>query len=555
MSSPALPAPRVALANRSTLSPAHFAVRGPLLAALLLAEIIFLSLRFDSQSLVGRSEVWAVAVRQVPGLVRLAGVAGLSAVLFAALRRRSQKLPTVPPPTGQALVLLTTHFLALGLFTAATALILEGPVHYGPHAEWWALTWAVLGGSVLLSWAGLLVAPAQWLPLIQHTWRTLLGGVAVGIAVACGTRVTSELWASLGTATLHVSALLLRLVTPGTVCRPEDSILGTSTFQVEIAPACSGYEGIALVTVFLSVYLWLFRRQLRFPAALVLLPVGVAVIWLANALRIALLIVVGTWLSPALALGGFHSQAGWLAFLAVSLGLVAVSRRSRLFQCETATVPQEPTAEEPTTAYVLPLLGLLLTQMITAALHEGFDSLLPLRVLVVGGCLWYYRRQYDQPLWCWSWSAAAVGVIAFACWALLEPLYQAPSASDSLPTHLAELPPWAAGAWLLLRVLHSVVLVPMAEELAFRGFLLRRLIAADFQAVSLRRFALLSFVILSLCFGALHSRWLAGSLCGMLFALAVYRRGRLADAVLAHAVANALIAACVLLGGAWYFWN
>jgi hypothetical protein len=40
----------------------------------------------------------------------------------------------------------------------------------------------------------------------------------------------------------------------------------------------------------------------------------------------------------------------------------------------------------------------------------------------------------------------------------------------------------------------------------------------------------------------------------MLYALALSRRGRLSDAVLAHATTNALLAAYVLTTGAWSLW-
>jgi membrane protease YdiL (CAAX protease family) len=56
-------------------------------------------------------------------------------------------------------------------------------------------------------------------------------------------------------------------------------------------------------------------------------------------------------------------------------------------------------------------------------------------------------------------------------------------------------------------------------------------------------------------FGALHGRWLAGTLAGLCYALALYRRGRLGDAVLAHATTNALIAADVLATGTWSLWS
>jgi CAAX prenyl protease-like protein len=102
-------------------------------------------------------------------------------------------------------------------------------------------------------------------------------------------------------------------------------------------------------------------------------------------------------------------------------------------------------------------------------------------------------------------------------------------------------------------VVGSVVTVPIAEELAFRGYLLRRLISADFDELA-PRFTWLSFLLSSFLFGVLHGRWLAGTAAGMLYAWAMYRRGRLADAVIAHATTNALIAADVLILGNWNYW-
>ena len=112
-----------------------------------------------------------------------------------------------------------------------------------------------------------------------------------------------------------------------------------------------------------------------------------------------------------------------------------------------------------------------------------------------------------------------------------------------------------AVVWLIARVLGSVVVIPLAEELAFRGYLLRRLVAADFRTVSPDRLTGVAFVISSMAFGALHGRWLAGTLAGVCYALAFCRRGRIGDAVLAHATTNALIAGDVLATGAWSLWS
>ena len=113
---------------------------------------------------------------------------------------------------------------------------------------------------------------------------------------------------------------------------------------------------------------------------------------------------------------------------------------------------------------------------------------------------------------------------------------------------------WAL-AWLAARTVGSVITVPIAEELAFRGYLIRRLVAADFWKVPPGHFTPAALFGSSILFGALHRRWLAGSLAGLLFSLALSQRGRVSDAVLAHATTNALIAATVIATGRWALWT
>jgi membrane protease YdiL (CAAX protease family) len=62
-------------------------------------------------------------------------------------------------------------------------------------------------------------------------------------------------------------------------------------------------------------------------------------------------------------------------------------------------------------------------------------------------------------------------------------------------------------------------------------------------------------LISSAIFGALHgSRWLTGVVAGILYAIALLRRGRIGDAVAAHATTNALIAVDVLVFHHWQLW-
>jgi CAAX prenyl protease-like protein len=90
-----------------------------------------------------------------------------------------------------------------------------------------------------------------------------------------------------------------------------------------------------------------------------------------------------------------------------------------------------------------------------------------------------------------------------------------------------------------LRGLGSVVLVPIAEELAFRGYLLRFL--SSTPRLSPYVSALLALVVSSMAFGLLHERWLAATLAGLAYGLLVQKTGRLQDAIAAHMVSNMVL--------------
>ena len=69
---------------------------------------------------------------------------------------------------------------------------------------------------------------------------------------------------------------------------------------------------------------WLLysRRELRLGRALLLVPASLLASWLMNLVRLAVLIAIGSAGYPAVALGGFHSQAGWILFRCVALGFL-----------------------------------------------------------------------------------------------------------------------------------------------------------------------------------------------------------------------------------------
>jgi len=107
-------------------------------------------------------------------------------------------------------------------------------------------------------------------------------------------------------------------------------------------------------------------------------------------------------------------------------------------------------------------------------------------------------------------------------------------------------------AWIGVRALGSTLVIPVVEELAFRGFLFEWLAApAGAGDTPAGRVPWLALVVSSLAFGTMHRSFALGALAGLAFGALRAWRGRLGDAVVAHAAANAVIAAVAVLGGRW----
>jgi exosortase E/protease (VPEID-CTERM system) len=540
----------------ATLSSAPGIGRPALVALVLVAEMLHLSLLVESPD--AGSGLLAAALAQLPVLGKVAIVA--AGALLLLLSPRAADLGRLLQPADARPVWrlwLVANLVAYAALVSHTVSMFGAQRAGDPASASDLAAWLALATLVVGTWA-LAVAPGErWLAFARREWPALLVALGAGALTFGASLLAQSYWRPLARGTLDLAYRMLRPFYPQVEREPVSGMIGTPKLIVEIAPSCSGYEGIALITVFTAVYLWLFRGRLRFPHALLLLPVGIVTIWLANAVRIAALVAVGTSISPAIAVQGFHSQAGWIAFTTIALGMIFVAHKLlRLPEAEPAGQPvvvdtvRHPPDSAP--ALLVPQLVLLGMSVIAAAFSAGFAFLYPLAILAAVAALISYREHYRALTWTVSPAAVGIGIAVFAMWMALEP---APAAGDGdLGARLASLPFWIAALWLACRLVGSVLLVPVVEELAFRGYLLRKLVSADFASVSPRHFTWLSFIGSSILFGLMHDRWLAGTLAGAMFAGAVYLRGRLSDAIVAHAVANGLIAGAVLGFGQWQLW-
>ena len=108
---------------------------------------------------------------------------------------------------------------------------------------------------------------------------------------------------------------------------------------------------------------------------------------------------------------------------------------------------------------------------------------------------------------------------------------------------------------LLLRGLRAALIVPIVEELFWRAWLMRWLIAADFATVPLGRYSARAFCIVAVLFASEHGPyWDVGLAAGVLYNWWMIRTRSLGDLILAHGVTNACLSLFVVAAGKWEYW-
>jgi hypothetical protein len=193
------------------------------------------------------------------------------------------------------------------------------------------------------------------------------------------------------------------------------------------------------------------------------------------------------------------------------------------------------------------------------------------RTFLGAGLVCWMIPRVREMRWAFSLEAVLAGVAVFVLWVGLHPWV--PTLGKVLTAvGLGALAPgggsedgwnpfriWGEGSFLawsfvIIRLAGSSLVVPPLEEVFYRSFLYRLVVRQDFEAVSMRQFDPRAFIGVSVIFGLAHQEWLAGILCGALYQGLVLRRGRLGDAMVAHAITNFLLGLWVIGRDAWHFW-
>jgi len=180
----------------------------------------------------------------------------------------------------------------------------------------------------------------------------------------------------------------------------------------------------------------------------------------------------------------------------------------------------------------------------------------PVQTLICAALLLWFWREYELRAPMKALFAIGIGLLVFALWiAPQQFLGFSPRLTGFDPEVFASQPALYWGT-VIFRFLRLVVVVPLVEEIFWRGFLLRYLINEKFTEVPIGAFSWFSFGVVTLAFGFTHSPadWIAALVTGALYNLVAYRTRSLASCVVAHAVTNLLLGAWIMGTRQWGFW-
>jgi len=185
-----------------------------------------------------------------------------------------------------------------------------------------------------------------------------------------------------------------------------------------------------------------------------------------------------------------------------------------------------------------------------------------IRIVVVGAVLLLVSRPILDFRVRFPVQTILVGVAIFALWIgpdLLWPGYRdsflfsngvVGRPESSFPAEARE-GPIALG----LRAARAALLIPIVEELFWRGWLPRWAINPNFAKVPLGTFTPFIFVVTAVLFASEHGSWWdVGLLAGLAYNWWMLRTKSLGDCILAHAVTNGCLAAYVISQGRWEYW-
>ena len=218
-------------------------------------------------------------------------------------------------------------------------------------------------------------------------------------------------------------------------------------------------------------------------------------------------------------------------------------------------------ARRATIGYVAPFIAFVGIMALERVVPLPPQWLYLARFVIVAALIGVFSWPYLSFRPSYPLASVVFGVVVFVIWVAPDVLFGyrhfwlfenslTGSAVTSLPPGLK-----SNIGFMVLRTVSSAMLVPILEELFWRGWMMRWLIDNDFLSVPLGKYVPSAFWIVAVLFASEHGPyWEVGLLAGIAYNWWIIRTRNLADCILCHGVTNAALAGYVLVTGQWQYW-
>jgi CAAX prenyl protease-like protein len=225
----------------------------------------------------------------------------------------------------------------------------------------------------------------------------------------------------------------------------------------------------------------------------------------------------------------------------------------------TSTTPTEPA--ERTLPWVAPFAVFALWLLVGKEIPLAWPAKeILLDTIVLASIIGFSWRVLPRAAPHWL-ASVALGVVVFVLWIAPDTLIPGwrdhwifqNSVTWQVKTTIppAELTP----IMLVLRTMRAALLIPVLEELFWRGWLPRWLQDTHFSRIPLGQYTPFAFWSTAVLFAAEHGPfWEVGLVCGVIYNWWMRRTRSLGDLMIAHGVTNLALSVYVIASGRWGFW-
>jgi CAAX prenyl protease-like protein len=204
-------------------------------------------------------------------------------------------------------------------------------------------------------------------------------------------------------------------------------------------------------------------------------------------------------------------------------------------------------------------LHFLLTRGIISLPVQFFLFLYPIKILVVGFSLWWFRSAYvevdfrDLRNLRSTFISLVTGIVVFGLWIwMIWPFAVFGTLTGFDPSVFTNES--LRYTMVTIRLAGAVIIVPIMEEIFWRSFLIRYLSGPSFSDIGIGQMTATAFIVTTVLFGLEHNLWLAGMMAGVAYNLLLLQTKSIVQCIFAHAVTNFMLGVYVLATKQWFFW-